>query len=154
MDITSISTLIGSLKTATEIAKFIKETGLSLEQAETKLKLADLISTLADARVEVAGIQQELLEREEQIRELRKQLELKDALVYEAPSYWLHDESTKDGPFCQTCYDSGAKLIRLQGPGNGYWECKSCKSSFMEARYHAELRSHNNSSLDYDPLNR
>ena len=105
MDITSISTLIGSLKTATEIAKFIKETGLSLEQAETKLKLADRISTLADARVEVAGIQQELLEREEQIRELRKQLELKDALVYEAPSYWLHDESTKDGPFCQTCYD-------------------------------------------------
>ncbi len=42
-DIAAISAFVGSIKTAAEIAKAIKEAGLSLEKAETKLKMAELI---------------------------------------------------------------------------------------------------------------
>ena len=42
-DISAITAVLGSLKTATEIAKFIRESDVSIERAELKLKVADLI---------------------------------------------------------------------------------------------------------------
>ncbi len=133
MDLTSVTAVLGSIKTATEIAKYIKETDLSLEKAETKLKLADLIGALADAKLEVVGVQQTLAEAEAKLRELRQALEVRGNLRWEDPSYWLDDNSdgsTTDGPFCQQCYDSTVKLVRLQGDGDGYFECKTCKNSY------------------------
>ena len=61
MDLTAVSTLLGSIKTATEIAKLIKDSDVSLEKAETKLKLAELISALADAKIKVTAVQQPCL---------------------------------------------------------------------------------------------
>ena len=71
MDLASVSTLLSSINTASGIAKLIKESDVSLEKAETKLKLADLISALADARVEVSEIQQTLVDKDAQINKLQ-----------------------------------------------------------------------------------
>lgn len=134
MDLTSVTAVLGSIKTATEIAKYIKDTDLSLEKAETKLKLADLIVTLADAKLEVVGVQQTLAEAEARIRELEQTLETRGKVRWEEPLYWLDDHSdgsTMDGPFCQQCYDHGSKLVRLQGNGDGYFECKVCKNTYV-----------------------
>lgn len=135
MDLTSISTVLGSLKTATEIAKLIKESDWSLEKAETKLKLAELISALADAKIEVTEIQQVLIEKDSKIRELEETLLTKQKLTWEKPYYWLADGISKDGPYCQHCYDKNKELIRLQGHGDGYWECKSCKNNYTDNSY-------------------
>ena len=70
MDIAAIGSLLSSLKTATDIAKFIRESDFSIEKAETKMKLAELISSLADAKIEAAEVQQSILERDEIIRTL------------------------------------------------------------------------------------
>jgi len=136
MDLTSISTLLSSLKTATDIAKIIKESDVSLEKAESKLKLAELISALADAKIEVTEIQQVLLDKDAELRALKTQLEVKSKLKWEKPYYWLIESSQKDGPYCQHCYDKNHELIRLQGSG-GYWECKACKSSYTDSSYDA-----------------
>lgn len=134
MDIGSISTILGSLKTATEIAKLIKDSDFSLEKAEIKLKLAELISSLADAKIEVADVQHALLDKDEEIRKLAAALEVKESLVYQKPSYWLDDNESLDGPFCQRCYDVERRLVRLQDDGGGQWECMACKSEFWEQR--------------------
>ena len=68
-------------------------------------------------------IQQNLLEKDAAIRQLKDQLELKAKLQWESPYYWLADGSKKDGPFCQHCYDKNRELIRLQGNGEGSWQC-------------------------------
>ncbi len=135
MDITSISTLLTSIKTATEIAKLIKEGDVSLEKAETKLKLAELISALADAKIEVSEIQQVLLEKDSEIRGLNEQIKLQALVQWEKPYYWLVDNGNKDGPFCQHCYDKDRQLIRLQGNGEGYWECKVCKNNYTDSTH-------------------
>ena len=134
MDITSISTLLTSIKTATEIAKLIKEGDASLEKAETKLKLAELISALADAKIEVSEIQQVLLEKDSEIRGLNDKIKLQALVQWEKPYYWLVDNG-KDGPYCQHCYDKGRQLIRLQGNGEGYWECKVCKNNYTDSAH-------------------
>ena len=51
-DITAIASILGSVKTATEIEKLLENSDLTLEKAEMKLKLADLICALAEDRLE------------------------------------------------------------------------------------------------------
>lgn len=147
MDIASVSAVLGSIKTATEIAKYIKDTDLSLEKAETNLKLADLIGALADAKLEVVGVQQTLAESEARIRDLEGQLEIRAKLKWIDPSYWLEAGAALDGPFCQQCYDTGRKLVRLQGSGDGYYQCKACQNSYVTQAYRqreeTEMREHN-----------
>ncbi|MET4000492.1 hypothetical protein [Marinobacterium sp. MBR-109] len=135
MDIASISSALGSIKTATEIAKLIKNSDLSLQDAELKLKLADLVSSLADAKMEIAEIQTELIKKQEEISELESRLKLKEQVNWEEPYYWLGAASNKNGPYCQKCFDGDHKLIRLQGNGEGYWECKVCKSTYTDSSY-------------------
>ena len=50
-DFSAIGAVLGSLKTATEIAKFIRESDFSIERAEMKMKVADLIGALADVKL-------------------------------------------------------------------------------------------------------
>jgi hypothetical protein len=135
MDLTIVSTLLGSIKTATEIAKLIKDSEMSLEKAEIKLKLAELISALADAKIEVTEVQQALHDKDSEIRKLQEQFKLKQKLQWQQPYYWLMEDSNKSGPFCQHCYDKAQELIRLQGNGDGYWECKACKNNYTDATH-------------------
>ncbi len=77
MEITSITAFIGSIKTATEIAKTIKDAGTTLEQAEAKFKMAELISLLADAKIQAAEIQEVILEKDKRIKELEELFKIK-----------------------------------------------------------------------------
>lgn len=135
MDLVSVSTLLGSIKTATEIAKLIKDSDVSFEKAESKLRLAELISALADAKIEAAEIQQTLLEKDAAFRELVDRMKLKESLIWEQPYYWSLGSESKDGPFCQCCYDGKSKLVRLQGNGRGFWQCKVCSSNYTDKNY-------------------
>lgn len=137
IDLTSIATLVTSIKTATELAKIIKDSGISIEQAETKLKLAELISALADAKIEIANIQTLILEKEETIKELKRKQNLKENLKFEAPYYWLISADEKQGPFCQCCFDNNEKVIRLiEKPClKGNFTCHVCNTWYGEGHF-------------------
>lgn len=134
-DIATIAAALGSIKTASDIARLIKDSGSSLEQAEVKLKIAELIGALADAKIEIAGVQSDLIEKDKIIAELHSQLDLKQKVVWEKPYYWTADEGEKDGPFCQHCYDVSQRLVRLQSGRKGAWFCNSCKNSYYDKDY-------------------
>jgi len=129
-DIASIAAIFSSLKAATDIAKLLKEADLSLEKAEHKMKLAELINALADAKIEASGIQETLNLKDSEIRELKQALNIQKNLKYEDPAYWLVEGDNREGPFCQRCYDDGRKLIRLQVDG-GIFQCKACDSTYV-----------------------
>ena len=135
MDISAISSALTSVKTASEIARLLKDSTHSLEQAEAKLKLADLISALADTRMQIAEIKETLAEKDGEIRLLNEALLRKSQLEWEKPYYWAIVDGQRDGPYCQKCHDTDSKLIRLQGGKNGVWECLSCKSKVYDKSY-------------------
>ncbi|ANE54450.1 hypothetical protein [Methylomonas sp. DH-1] len=139
MDLTQVPALLGSIKTAFEITKMLRETDASLEKAESKMRLAELISTLADAKIEVTEIQQVLLNKDAEIRELQEKLKIKAQLQWERPYYWRVGGNEKDGPYCQHCYDKNQELIRLQGNGEGYWHCTACKNEYKTSSYSATI---------------
>lgn len=151
MDITTIATLLGNVKTATEIAKAIKDSGTTLEAAEVKFKLAELISALADVKMEAATVQTELLDAQEQIRKLEAAAKQRAALVWRQPCYWMRRElDGVEEPYCQPCFDGDGKLSRLNADGKGGFRCMVC-SKYVEtteriasdkARHDAAIRGH------------
>jgi hypothetical protein len=140
MDIATITALLGNVKTATEIAKAIKDSGATLEAAEMKLKLADLISALADVKIEAATVQTQLLDAQGQIRKLEAAAKQRAALVWRQPCYWMPREP--DGveePYCQACYDKELRLARLHEDDRGAYRCSVCGGYFeTEARKAAD----------------
>ncbi|WP_019030184.1 hypothetical protein [Colwellia piezophila] len=138
VDIAILGSALSSIKTATDIAKLIKDSGTSLEKAEVKLQIAELISSLADIKMELADVQTILIEKDQNITELRNQLNTKESVVWSKPYYFVGQDEDQDGPFCQQCYDQEQKLIRLQGGGTKIWHCLSCKSHFKDSNYARE----------------
>jgi hypothetical protein len=59
------------------------------------------------------------------------------SIIYESPSYFrISPDGTKDGPFCQNCYDTATKLVRLQGRAvTGVWTCNACKNSVKDSNF-------------------
>lgn len=134
--VTVISSTLASIKMATEIAKLLKDADLSLEKAEFKLKLADLVGALADAKLQIISIQDVIAEKDKTIKELEQQLDLKGKIKFERPFCWIHDGDQKDGPYCQKCYDSDKKLIHLQKRGHkDQWDCLECGKYFEGPGY-------------------
>jgi hypothetical protein len=135
MDVGSIGAALASIKTAAELAKIIKDSSSSLEKAEIKFKLADLVSALAEAKMDIASIQELVLEKEKEISSLKDKLETKNNVLWEKPYYFLDTANGKDGPFCPACYDDSQKLIRLQDRTNGTWMCHVCKGYLEDSTY-------------------
>jgi len=127
-DITSIGAVLTSIKTATEIAKLIKDSGASLEQAEVKLQIANLINSLADAKIELAELQGEM-------NQLKDKLNQRASVKWVKPYYMVQSDCGMEGPFCPTCYDNNEKLIRLQGSGRNGWSCLTCRGFFRDSEY-------------------
>jgi hypothetical protein len=114
-DITSIAAILSSIKTATDIAKFLRESDLSLERAELKLKLADLVGALAEAKMELAGIQETLSAKDKQIASLEEAFESKDSLVRRYDAYYLADENGNPTgtAYCLRCWENDHKKRQL-----------------------------------------
>ena len=125
------SVLFSQTKTAVNIVKLIIDSSDTLDKSEQKLKFSELLLALADIKSETAEIKSLILEKDEKILALEKQLKLNNDLIYEAPYYWMKNENyEKEGPFCQQCYDANKQLIRLQFRSNDIWDCHNCKGVF------------------------
>lgn len=85
--------------------------------------------------MQIASIQNVINDKDQEIKQLKRKADIKEKLIYESPYYWLQHEGHRDGPFCQQCYDSEKKLIRLTEDGFGYWDCKTCKSSYTDSNH-------------------
>lgn len=137
-----ISAIITSVKTATDIAKLIKDSDLSLEKSELKLKLAELVSSLADAKLQMVEIQETILDKDRRIKELETVLETKNHIVKKYDAYY---ECTEDGtpngqPYCMHCWEAKHKAYHLHfsAINRGVKECSECITRY-EARTTPEL---------------
>ncbi len=105
---------------AKELADLIQKLG----NVELYRKIVELEGQIIDLTRQNHGLS-------EQVRELQQQLTIKGQIRYEKQVYWLEDGASKDGPYCQRCYDVQGKLVRLQ-PWEGAWTCYDCKNTFFE----------------------
>lgn len=107
-----------------DIIELLKK-GSTIEAQEKIMELRE--GTLA--------LQEENILLRERIKELQSELNKKKEIRWEAPFYWTISDESKEGPFCQKCYDSDSKLIRLQRIEEGNWHCKLCNNNIFEDSY-------------------
>lgn len=131
-DITSITAVLAGLKTATDIAKALREMDVTFEKAEAKLQLAELMSALADAKISAADTQLLIEEKEQTIRELRSALKRTATVVRHGDAYYETDvDGMPDGaPYCSRCWEVGHQLVHVHADRlHKQSICPECKST-------------------------
>ena len=105
-DMATISAITGSVKVAIDIAQAIKDADVSLEKAELKIRMAELISALADTKIASAEIVEILRQKDAEIEKLRNLLKFKEKLIRVREAYFEVDESGKPmgDPYCSHCW--------------------------------------------------
>ncbi len=114
-DLATITAILSNIKVATDIAEALRESDLSIERAELKLKLAEMIGALADAKIEITEIQDLLAAKDRQIAELEDAFQSKDAMVKRYDAYYAVDEqgNPTGEPFCARCWQVKHKKYNL-----------------------------------------
>lgn len=128
-----ISTAILSVKTAANIAKVIRQSGVALEKAEVKGKLAELVSALADVQMELAEVQAASLAKDARIAELDAAFEAKDELRRVNDAMYVVDASgaPQGVALCVRCWEVDHRrrsLVVSQG-GRGR-NCPTCETNY------------------------
>ena len=122
-----VAEYVASFKTVLEIARALKTAADSLNDANLKFQVAELVSALADAKIEVA-------ECNERIFELERLLNTQRNMKYDGSVYFQQlDGGDKNGPFCPKCFDVDQKAVRLKhvkGNWAGDWYCQNCAGHF------------------------
>jgi hypothetical protein len=99
---------------------------------------------LMEIREQALELQEENIALKKKIRDLETECEIEHDISFDGRMYWRTKPGTtaetKEGPYCQPCYDDKKKLIRLQEiqaqfvryTGKG-WQCPICEKTFPMA---------------------
>ena len=130
----SIGTAIGSVKMATDIARGLIAASGSVEKAELKLKIAEIATALAEARLALVDVQESLAGKDVRIAELEAAFSVKESLVRLYDAYYrVSPEGKPTGlPFCLRCWDVDHQQRPLVSSAINHRVtfCNVCKSSY------------------------
>lgn len=127
--------VISTVGNAFNVVKRLKEVGKNIEGAEFSNLLADLSLKLADTKMMIVDLKEENARLKSQLLESNN-IDKNQIPIYEKPYYFFIINDIKEGPYCQKCYDSVKKLMRLQEPGRkGFWSCNECKYTYKDSSY-------------------
>lgn len=133
-EIATITTTLGAITNAIAIAKTIKNTDSTLEKAELKLKIAELMESLADAKISVSEFQDIVKEKDKKIAELEGILTFKSKLTRHLSAYYETDQNSKPfgDPYCSNCWETSYKAVHLHESHNDYEVnlCPFCKTEY------------------------
>ncbi len=137
----ALSTASQAIKFANDLRGIDKEIG----QAELKLKVADLTSTLADLKMILTEAKTDAAERDEEIARLKKlQQRVTDNTVELYGYRYRKRVDGKEGgagnPFCDVCYQKEGLLIETahaNEPGRPV-QCPNCKAKYSGLRTYTD----------------
>lgn len=143
-DPATVSAIFTSLKSAIALARAAKSAADAYADSPLKFQLVELLDALVEAKsvageaeLEILDLKRQLVEANDEIRTLKASQKLQGEVVYECPVYWREEGAKREGPFCQRCWDSDSKLIRLHTKADypGLFMCKECKNNFTSPDY-------------------
>ncbi|HEJ9066945.1 TPA: hypothetical protein SML68_003024 [Serratia marcescens] len=135
-DPVSLAAISGTLELvnkSVELVRNLRKKGDDeLTAAEMRNTLIDLLDDLVEVKSEFVGLKAVLLNKEEEIQELKARLEGKQNLKYDGRLYWKDGDETA---FCPICKENEDKLIHMNyyAGNRDYspsWICKVCRNEF------------------------
>jgi len=101
----------------------------------------ELQQTILDLKLDVLAVANENIQLREELLQLKNADSDSGEVEWDGDAYWtVQEDDSRDGPFCQVCYDSSGKLCRMYygsepdpdyaGLTHYYLECRVCSSVF------------------------
>jgi hypothetical protein len=120
------------LSHAIGLTKQLYDIGKSIDEATFKLRVAEIQNSLADSKLALSDLRDQIHEKDRVIRELRESFAFREQMI-EHQGYRYEAQAGKPVglPFCPICASSG-NIVRLTRPGNNSYEskCPKCKAEF------------------------
>lgn len=111
---------MGIIETGKEIAKLAQQLG----SIEIQQKVIELQSAVLEMQDELQRLRAENAELKDR-RRIDEELELREN------AYWRPTApTTRQGPFCKTCWDTKTQLVSLNIREDGHQTCPACKGQF------------------------
>ena len=115
---------VSALTHALSLAKRLRAISKNVSEAEFKNVLADLLSQLADAKVQAAELKNQLAAQAEEIRSLKTAAPA--AKVKPAVKWGCYQFEGEDGLYCTACYDSRGAKSRTTRLDSNFRKCPVC----------------------------
>jgi hypothetical protein len=151
----NIAAGLSGLNAAVTMTKALRD-GLKSGQIkpdEIAGRIGEIYDYIIDSKVALVDAQSEVMDLQREVQALKQELETKRSLNVEDGVYWqIHQVAGEgpggepehyghwDGPFCPTCFDADAKLVRLRDFGEArakakkIWRCDLHKIEFWTTR--------------------
>jgi hypothetical protein len=137
MELTTISAALSGLKRATEMVSALTRGDVTLEKAELKVKLADVLGELAEARTALVEAHEALEANEKEMQRLLGAVRLKDQVVRYGDAYFskASNGSPTGDPYCTFCFESDGRLLHLTDRDRNHTRvCPGCKHEVDKRR--------------------
>lgn len=135
-DMTTLAAITGSIKAAADIARTLRDLDHSLETAELRLRMVDVLSSLADARESVLELESSVKEKDREIERLHGLFAFKGTLVKRKDAYYGTDENggPVGDPYCTNCWEAKNLPIHLVFAGGNANKCPNCTTTVSISR--------------------
>jgi hypothetical protein len=131
-DASSIIATLAAIKNSMDVVKAVKEADYDLDKAILKEKIAILIDSLLEAKIEASETLNLVQEKENKISRLENLLKFKSKLVRHQGMYYEADKggSVKGEPYCSKCWEADNLAIHLKHIKEDFFVCLNCKNNF------------------------
>ncbi|MCY7345826.1 MAG: hypothetical protein LH614_06345 [Pyrinomonadaceae bacterium] len=136
-DATSIIATLAAIKHSIDVVKAVKDADYDLDKSILKEKIAVLVDSLLEAKIQAGETLDILEKKDKKIAELENILEFKSKLMRHQGKYYEFDENgnPKGDPFCSMCWDDEHKAIFLNHIRDNSFMCPKCKNIYGRTIY-------------------
>lgn len=131
---TSIVAMIAAIKHSFDVIKAVKEADYDLDKSILKEKIAVLVDSLLEAKIQASETLDVIQEKDKRIAELENALELKPKLIRFKSAYYEMDENSNPfgDSYCSHCWEINHKAVHLHEPThkNKSRICPLCKNEY------------------------
>ncbi len=138
---------ISAIGQAIDAVKALKDFERKFDAAQFKLQIADHTAALADAKLSVVGMQEELNSKNREIENLKANFRQRtDTIAYDGFRYEIGADGKPTGyPYCNRCMTIDGVMIKVEAvpmapKGGAVTVCPQCDSKY--SAYKAESIMH------------
>ncbi|RCW85392.1 hypothetical protein [Phyllobacterium bourgognense] len=133
-----IPATISAVTTALGFVRELNAIDVQADKAELKLKIAEISSALADAKMGLIDAVEIVREKDKAIAEAKAALKFRaeNLINFDGMFYDQRDGKPVGDPYCTVCIETGStyKLVNDVSAAGHPFKCPKCKSNYGMAR--------------------
>jgi hypothetical protein len=131
-DATSIIATLAAIKHSIDVVKAVKDADYDLDKAILKEKIAILVDSLLEAKIQAGETLDLIQEKDKEIAKLEDLLSFKNKLIRNDGKYYESDNNgnSTDEPYCPKCWEMEKIPVHLKHIKEVLFACPNCENTF------------------------